>query len=95
MKRWFFILLLFLLLGLAAGCMGNTGEPVSWQVVEVAGKAVQVKDGTKAWHKVTIKNTGGTKAVGGQGDRYTVPDCKSFSRGTRYLSPCPWVLCPY
>ncbi len=62
MKRWFFIPLLFLLLGLAAGCRGNTGEPVSWQVVEVAGKAVQVKDGTKAWHKVTIKNTGGTKA---------------------------------
>lgn len=61
MKKWAFIPLLFLLLGMMAGCMRNR-DPVSWEVVEVSGKAVQVKDGTKAWHKVTIKNTGGTKA---------------------------------
>ncbi len=62
MKKWRLITLLFLLLGLAAGCLGKTEEPVSWTVVEVNGKAVQLKEGTRAWHKVTIKNTGGTKA---------------------------------
>jgi len=62
MKKWGLITLLFLLLGLASGCLGKTEEPVSWTVVEVNGKAVQLKEGTKAWHAVTIKNTGGTKA---------------------------------
>lgn len=62
MKKWAFMLVLGLVLNQAAGCISNTGEPVSWQVANVCGKALQVKQGTRAWHKVTIKNTGGTKA---------------------------------
>ncbi len=61
MKR-FLLSLLVLVLAIAAVCLGKPVEPVAWKLVEVDGQAIQVKDGTRAWHKVTIQNTGGTTA---------------------------------
>jgi len=84
-KKWAFMPLLFLLMGLMAGCMGNR-DPVSWEVVGVSGKAVQVKEGTKAWHKVMIKNTGGTKAEHVE-LRFRMPDLMEYGDDVAVVYP--------
>jgi len=58
-KRLILIICIFLLISFTAGCDVNKKSPVSWELVDVSGKAEQVEGGARVTHQVTVKNSGG------------------------------------